>query len=248
MWMVLLVAAGLAVGLVACTYLPPVVIRWRQVTRMKRIFLGRIALTFDDGPDDTLTPALLDLLARYDAKASFFLVGFRADRHPEVCEQIVSAGHEVGCHGYWHRNLWKMWPWNGVRDTECAFQTMIRWMPSDAPYRPPFGRLTTWVWLALRRRGSRSVWWTHVLEDTFALLPDIDAVCRRILDLGGAVLLIHCCHKAPERREFVLKLTESLLRLAPKHGLEICPLFTTLRSDGYALPFGRSPRVKMTHG
>ncbi|MFQ5462957.1 MAG: polysaccharide deacetylase family protein [Phycisphaerae bacterium] len=116
--------------------------RWRQVWRMRRRFRNRIALTFDDGPDEVTTPLVLDLLKRFDTTASFFIVGFRADRHPEIVDRIVAEGHEVGCHSYWHRNFWRRWPWTGVADLTHAFSAMSRWMPPDAPYRPPFGILT----------------------------------------------------------------------------------------------------------
>jgi peptidoglycan/xylan/chitin deacetylase (PgdA/CDA1 family) len=64
-----------------------------------------IALTFDDGPDPVGTPALLDVLARHDVRATFFLIGERAARHPELVERTLAAGHVVGNHGWDHRSL-----------------------------------------------------------------------------------------------------------------------------------------------
>src|SRR6266404_5801549 len=57
-----------------------------------------VALSFDDGPHPTFTLEVLDILRRHDAKATFFLIGERALRHPEVVSQIKAAGHEVGNH------------------------------------------------------------------------------------------------------------------------------------------------------
>jgi peptidoglycan/xylan/chitin deacetylase (PgdA/CDA1 family) len=57
-----------------------------------------VALSFDDGPDPTFTPQVLDILQRYGAKATFFLIGERALRHPEIVARIKGAGHEVGNH------------------------------------------------------------------------------------------------------------------------------------------------------
>lgn len=65
-------------------------------------------LTFDDGPDPTYTPPLLDLLARYDVKASFFLVGQKIERHPKLVERIVAEGHMVGNHSYSHWSFKRM--------------------------------------------------------------------------------------------------------------------------------------------
>src|SRR5713101_3664721 len=57
-----------------------------------------VALSFDDGPHPTFTPEVLEILHRHDAKATFFLIGERALRHPEMVSQIKAAGHEVGNH------------------------------------------------------------------------------------------------------------------------------------------------------
>lgn len=66
---------------------------------------GRIALTFDDGPDPTWTPVVLDILDRYGVRATFFVNGFRVDRHPEIAAEIVRRGHSLQNHGYGHRRL-----------------------------------------------------------------------------------------------------------------------------------------------
>lgn len=64
-----------------------------------------IALTFDDGPDPTFTPQILDVLGRYDVPATFFAVGAQMLRHPELVERLVAEGHEVGSHTYSHVNI-----------------------------------------------------------------------------------------------------------------------------------------------
>ena len=61
-----------------------------------------LALTFDDGPNDRYTPHLLEILAKYNAKATFFLVGKHVQRHPEIVRSIHSAGHAVGNHTFTH--------------------------------------------------------------------------------------------------------------------------------------------------
>lgn len=62
----------------------------------------RVALTFDDGPDPQRTPAVLDLLARQGVRATFFVVGARAEAHPELVRRMVAEGHVVGNHSYTH--------------------------------------------------------------------------------------------------------------------------------------------------
>jgi len=63
------------------------------------------ALTFDDGPDPEFTPAILDVLARYDLRATFFMMGWNATTHEDLARQVVAAGHEIGNHTWDHQNL-----------------------------------------------------------------------------------------------------------------------------------------------
>ncbi|MFC4618358.1 polysaccharide deacetylase family protein [Camelliibacillus cellulosilyticus] len=64
-----------------------------------------VALTFDDGPHPGFTPEILDVLKKYNAKATFFVVGNRAERYPGVLKREVSEGHEIGNHTYSHTRL-----------------------------------------------------------------------------------------------------------------------------------------------
>src|SRR5699024_3627959 len=66
---------------------------------------NQVALTFDDGPDTRFTPQVLDVLAKYDVKATFFLIGSRAKAHSEITRRIHEEGHAIGNHTYWHPNL-----------------------------------------------------------------------------------------------------------------------------------------------
>lgn len=67
----------------------------------------KIAITFDDGPHPRYTPIILDILAQYDAHATFFLIGENAEKYPELLDRILREGHEIGNHTYLHANLQK---------------------------------------------------------------------------------------------------------------------------------------------
>lgn len=67
----------------------------------------KIAITFDDGPHPRYTPIILDILAEYDAHATFFMIGENAERYPELLDRILREGHEIGNHTYLHANLQK---------------------------------------------------------------------------------------------------------------------------------------------
>lgn len=64
-----------------------------------------VTLTFDDGPDPTNTPAVLDSLKKYNAKATFFVLGSKAEAYPVLLQEIINNGHEIGNHGYSHSSL-----------------------------------------------------------------------------------------------------------------------------------------------
>src|SRR5262245_52172928 len=88
----------------AGAYLGPHVLRWsgervlRQRCRAKRT----LVLTYDDGPGSDLTGKLLDLLAARGARATFFLLGCRAEQNRAMVERLTDSGHELGCHSQWH--------------------------------------------------------------------------------------------------------------------------------------------------
>lgn len=211
-------------------YLWPNLQRVVQTHALRR-FCGRtrsLVLTYDDGPGPHLTVQLLELLAKHRAKATFFLLGSRAECRPDLVDQIVASGHEVGCHGYWHRNALKTWPWRAVADIQAGYKTLARWVPADGVFRPPNGKLSLATWVALRRRGAPIGWWTVDSGDTREVLPDPDVIVDAIQQAGGGVVLMHDFDRigpsSAERVAFVLDTTERLLKLARREGANVRPL------------------------
>jgi peptidoglycan/xylan/chitin deacetylase (PgdA/CDA1 family) len=102
-----------------------------------------IALTFDDGPHQKLTPRLLDLLAEHHIHVTFFVVGENAIEHPEILQRAVREGHEIGNHTWSHPNLAKMSDENvrsQIKRTEEAITNAIGSRP--ILFRPPYGSVT----------------------------------------------------------------------------------------------------------
>jgi peptidoglycan/xylan/chitin deacetylase (PgdA/CDA1 family) len=213
--------ASIIVVYALVSFVPPMVSKRIGVARLKRQCRGQLVLTYDDGPGPELTSPLLDLLSKHGVKASFFLVGFRAERFPQACDEIARAGHDLGCHTQWHRNAWKLTPWRGVREIDQGYQTMSRWFGARAPFRPPFGKLTTWTWLALARRNAPVCWWTCDARDTASTMPDPDAIVRRVINDGGGVVLMHSHDRGRDRQDYVLEVTERLIAAAKEHQLKI---------------------------
>ncbi|MBP3343941.1 MAG: polysaccharide deacetylase family protein [Bacteroidales bacterium] len=95
-----------------------------------------IFLTFDDGPRPEVTPWLLDLLDKYDAKATFFCIGKNVEMFPELFEEVKRRGHAVGNHSYSHVKGWGMPTGDYVRDIDIAGD-----MIKSNLFRPPYARI-----------------------------------------------------------------------------------------------------------
>lgn len=121
-----------------------------------------IALTFDDGPNPAITPQLLELLARYGTRATFFLVGRIARACPELVCEIADRGHSIGNHTETHPNLAWMPAWQIVEELQACQQSILRALGFErdaAPIlmRPPFGFRGPQLWGAMRRAGLQGV-------------------------------------------------------------------------------------------
>ncbi|WP_424768763.1 polysaccharide deacetylase family protein [Paenibacillus sp. sgz302251] len=99
-----------------------------------------ISLTFDDGPDPVYTPQLLDLLARFDAKATFFVVGSHAEGQKELLQRMKNEGHIIGIHNYVHKSNWLMRPRTVKRQVERTIDVIENAAGVRSTYyRPPWG-------------------------------------------------------------------------------------------------------------
>jgi peptidoglycan/xylan/chitin deacetylase (PgdA/CDA1 family) len=143
-----------------------------------------VALTFDDGPHPVFTPAVLAALAAHGARATFFLVGRRAERFPEVARAVRDAGHEIGNHTYGHRHAWTLGPAATRREVAQGAEALRRVLGQrPAWFRPPWGRRNPWTDAAVRAAGERLALWTL---DGGDWLPGMtaDRLVRRV---GGRV-------------------------------------------------------------
>lgn len=102
-----------------------------------------IALTFDDVPDPRFTPQLLDVLRKYQVKATFFVVGSRAERHPELIARIIREGHVIGNHSYNHPEFGKL-GMNEFRTQIIRTENILSALAGYKPrlIRPPYGDIS----------------------------------------------------------------------------------------------------------
>ncbi|MFP5208723.1 MAG: polysaccharide deacetylase family protein [Acidobacteriota bacterium] len=127
---------------------------------------GELALTFDDGPNPAWTPRLLDALARYDARATFFMMGSRAQAQPDLVRRIAAAGHLIGNHSWSHPNLART-AGKRIREELVRTSETLEQMTS-APvryFRPPFGARRPAVFQIARELGLTPVLWNAMTTD-----------------------------------------------------------------------------------
>lgn len=169
--------------------LGPNVVRLPNASRAR----GEIALTFDDGPDPHVTPAILDMLDRHAARASFFCIGQRAAAHPDLVREIVRGGHSVENHSHIHPNGFACYPPALLMRELSRAQDTIAGITGRPPrfFRPPMGFRSPLLDPVLNRIGLLHVSWTRRGYDAVDNEPA--AVLRRLSSrlAAGDVLLLH---------------------------------------------------------
>lgn len=194
---------------------------------------GEIALTFDDGPDPLVTPALLDMLDRYSARASFFCIGERAAAHPDLIAEIARRGHSVENHSYSHPNGFALYPPAWLVQELRRAQETITCITGRAPafFRPPMGLRSPLLDPVLSGLGLRHVSWTRRGHD--AVNGDPAAALRRLTSslAAGDVLLLHDgnCARARNDRPIVLEVLPVLLTRMASRGLHSVSLPAAMR-------------------
>jgi peptidoglycan-N-acetylglucosamine deacetylase len=190
----------------------------------------QIALTIDDGPNPAVTPRVLDVLDRFDARATFFCIGEVARRYPQLVEAIVARGHAVENHSLRHRhNFSLLGPGALQREIEGAQQTLTE-ISGTRPlfFRAPAGLRNPFLEPVLCRLGLHLASWTRRGFDTRA--RDAAVVSQRLLRGLAArdILLLHDGHPARDARNepVVLNVLPTVLEAAAAAQLRC----TTLRA------------------
>ena len=152
----------------------------------------QLALTYDDGPNDPHTLHLLDVLAKHDVKATFFLIGKHVTAKPEVARRIAGAGHVIGNHTYTHPNL-LFCSAHRIRqelsDCEKALTDVIG--EHAKLFRPPFGARRPRVLTIAREMGLATVCWSVTCYDWKPTTAErVERHAARQIS-GGDIILLH---------------------------------------------------------
>jgi len=155
-------------------------------------FLPEIALTFDDGPNPYYTPQILNILQKYNVKATFFCIGRLVAAYPALVKQEYAAGHTIGNHSWSHPNLALLAPASiqfQISKTSDAIEAAIGGQPTF--FRPPYGRMSVQELTQVYHDGLTTVLWNDEGQDWAR--PGVNVIIQRILRLArnGAIILMH---------------------------------------------------------
>ena len=174
-----------------------------------------VYLTFDDGPIPEVTPKVLEILDRYGVKATFFMVGENIDKHPEIYEQVVKAGHAIGNHTYNHLKGWR-----------CSYREYManaaKFPKATSLFRPPYGKATLRQRRALHHMGYRLIYWDVLTRDyDKSVSPETMLARIKRETRPGSIINFHDSLKSNERMLAVLPQAIEWLK---KEGYEIALL------------------------
>jgi len=215
--------------LIICIYflLPELFLHFLGIGSCKRQYSPGVCFTFDDGPDPRYTPRLLEILARQNTKACFFLVGEKAEKYPDIVRQIIDQGHLVGCHNYIHRHAWLLSPWTTCKLWNKGIESIKNITGKEPEYiRPPWGgcTLSLYIW-SLRKQKKIVVWNAHGFDWQAKRHPHriADRIVKRVQE--GTIVLLHDSGGDPGAPENTLAcLDELCTRIRNDRKLPIVPL------------------------
>ena len=152
----------------------------------------QLALTFDDGPNDPHTLRLLEVLAKHEVKATFFMIGRFVRERPEIARAVTQAGHVIGNHTYTHPNLFFASGSQLARELDDCEKALADAVGEHSRlFRPPFGLRRPGTLRAVAGRGLTTVMWSVTGFDW--RLPTAEAIEQRVARglRGGDVILLH---------------------------------------------------------
>jgi peptidoglycan/xylan/chitin deacetylase (PgdA/CDA1 family) len=167
-------------------------------------------LTFDDGPTPEVTPRVLDILKRFDAKATFFCVGKNIEKHPEVFFKILEDGHVAGNHTFHHLNGWKTKVDVYLKDViKCENSLQLKNPKSEirnpkSLFRPPYGKLTPSQFSILNSQFSIIMW--DVLSRDYDQNVSEEQCLLNVTRhaRNGSIVVFHDSMKAKDRLLYAL--------------------------------------------
>ncbi|MFS0574909.1 polysaccharide deacetylase family protein [Sporosarcina sp. 179-K 3D1 HS] len=172
----------------------PVAVGNEAVNEPEESTVKKVALTFDDGPDPKVTTQIIDTLQKYDAKATFFMLGSRVEYYPEIAKQVAEAGHELGNHSWHHPDLTKMGA-EKARNEILRTSGIIEEVTGKKAtvFRPPYGAVNKQVrnvaGLPVVLWDVDTLDWKH--RDADLLLEKVKSLTK-----DRSIILMHDIHQS----------------------------------------------------
>ncbi|MFM7015516.1 MAG: polysaccharide deacetylase family protein [Bacteroidota bacterium] len=172
-----------------------------------------VYLTFDDGPTPIITTTVLNLLAEYQAKGTFFCIGKNCEEHPDLFLEIVQKGHHIGSHTYSHLNGWKV-----SADEYLQDYSKGRELVGSNLFRPPYGRLLLKPLQSIQKQDRVVMW--DLLSKDYDVKMEPKTILKNIKKnlRPGSIIVFHDSQKA----------AKNLMAVLP-------PLLQYLKQEGYTM-------------
>lgn len=199
-----------------------------------------IAITFDDGPHPYFTPQILDILAKYDAKATFFATGLKAEQYPELIKREVAEGHEIANHTYDHlpnSNLSPRILSNEIKKADVAIRRITGVTPSL--FRPVGGYYNYWIVNTAVQHHKTVVIWTWGQDSRDWKDPPANQICDSVLTgvKPGNIILFHDWHgNQYSKKCSTPEALETILNYLQKNGYQCLTVSEMLYRTSLIIP------------
>lgn len=197
----------------------------RAKTVLEQAAPRAIFLTFDDGPDPIYTPAILDVLSAYQARATFFVLGKAAQEFPQLVQRIVAEGHSIGNHTYSHFHPWftsAAIAKEEVTKTSDIIENITGFRPRW--FRPPYGRLRFVMRKQAALDNMTTVLWNRSIID-WGLLGNVRGIGNRLGRIqAGDIVLMHDGQRQHNRPDNLLRYLPTFLAALPDKNLDTLSL------------------------
>jgi polysaccharide deacetylase family sporulation protein PdaB len=190
-----------------------------------------IALTFDDGPNPKYTPQVLELLKQYNAYATFFEIGYRMEQYPQIVQQVVQAGHELGNHSMTHQNEKKAGVQSMSIDIINADKIIQKYQPNHLKlFRPPQGYIDNALLNEAQQLGYLVILWSYHQDSKDWSLPGAQVIADHTIGhaKSGDIVLLH--DGGGDRSQTVQAL-KSILPTLKKQGYQFVTLSDLLQYE-----------------
>lgn len=191
---------------------------------------NQVSITFDDGPHPEFTPKVLELLQKYHAVGTFFLIGKNAENYPELVADIMNSGHTVGNHSYSHPNTFGFFSTPKIVLEIKKADEVLKTITGKKPlfFRPPFGVTNPHIKKALQQTKHTSIGWSKRSLDTMSLSEE--TIFNRMTSQlkSGDVILLH------DQNKKTLVVLERLLLFLEKQQLKSVSVDKLFEIEAYA--------------